>query len=258
MYLYKEDGIDIDKNPALKATKDSDPSPTGYGRILSIEDVQNYCFSLMPGRYKVIRDSIQTLVAEKADPPNIENGFNLCTPTEKLIASEHNIGTGVQISATVTDLATLDNIYIDYISKNKGIPNGVRQIRSVWLESLSWSRLNKFSIEVVPTVFVPVPEYIYGKITISNPSAGEISGNLLSLYESVGMLGIIEGGNTLGIEDYFQSTTGTRFAADGLTTDPNLSNLVPSGFNNITEFKDWLSDILLFGLFEAGHEEPEP
>jgi hypothetical protein len=253
MYLYKENGIDIDKNPATKATKDDvNLAPVGFTRILSIEDVSNYCFSLMAGKYKVIRDSIETLVAEKADPPNVEAGFNLCSPSEKTIAATNNIGSGTQIAATLTDLSDRDSVYIDYTSKNKGAPNGVRQTRSVWLESLFWSRLNEHEIEVQPSVFVPVPEYVYAKITINDPSPGEISGNLLSDFEAVGIVGIYSGGNTLGILDYFMSTTGTRFESDGLTTDPNLSALVPSGFINMSEFRDWVSDILIYGLFEPG------
>lgn len=253
LVLYKKIGIDIDKRPPIKVIKESDPVPTGFEEVDSIIDINEYCFNLF-ARYKMVRDVIKGMVSDKADPESVEAGFDLCTPEEKSVAAYHNIGTGAQIAATITDLSDRDDSSIDYLDNMKGIKTGVRDGRAVCLEAVVWSRLKKDSIQVAPSVFVTAPEIIYSLITIDDPdhAVGEIGGNLLDLFANAGIGGLSDGDASLGILDFINSTPTTRFEFLGLATHPALSTLVPSGFLNMAEFALYLYDIIKFGLFELG------
>jgi len=243
LILYKEDALAIDANPAIIVLEDTDPAPSGYSAFVDIEDIDRYCFGLSSYDYKVVRDCIKKIVTD--------TGWGNLSTTEQQIAARHNIGTGAQILAAVPNDLTRDANSEAYLANMRGAKiSAVRPYRSIKLEARAWSRCKHIEVEPVPAFFVTVPEFIYNLITISNPNAGagELGGNLLIIYENAGILGFAGGDKSLGILDFIESTVGTRFEFEGLTTHPLLSGIVPSGYSNVSDFATDLGKIIKLGI----------
>jgi hypothetical protein len=256
IYIYKEaanSGLIVIKSATKPASTanvlsvDGQPIPPERKAFVLMETVTdiNGCFNSTNKDYKTIRDAMKSCVSDLGGG-NVETGFNLLSSNEKTIAATNNIGTGAQIAAAITNLNDRDNASLEYLNKLKSI---VRPQRSKQMESKTWSRCKQFLIEIQPSVFATMPEVIYSQITINNPSTNELSGNLLSYYESAGVTGFYTGDQLLGITDYLYSTTGTRFEGAGLVE--NFATITPDGFNNITEFRDCLADIILLGSLDT-------
>lgn len=245
MFLFKEVSVNIEDNPGVKVSK-TNSAPTGFERITSILDVANYCFSLYED-YCSVRLALEQLVAEKADPPDVENGFDLCSSAEKIAAAQNKIGTGAQIAATITDVSERDFYSFQYIENMIS----VRKKRAELLESKLLSRIGKDDVLISesPDVYINSFDYIYQQLNINDAAAGELSGNLLELYKDAGIGGVSVGQNVLGLLDYIESTSGTRFASEGLATDTKLSSIVPSNFSNMSDFASYLSDGIRYGIW---------
>lgn len=248
VYLHKAN--DLQSFELYQVTKSATP-PSGYSRIIDIWQISNLFGAIYD--YKTIRDCMRTRVEEI--------GFDSLTAQQATIAASNNIGTGAQIKSAIPNTAQRDASSYEYLRKMKGINNdAVRPYRSVKLESFFWSRMKHLSVEITTGIYAEAPEFIYSLITISDPNVlgGEISGNLLELYEVAGVQGWAAGDKLLGVYDFIQETAGTRFSpydpitnptGGGLRTHPKLSALVPDGFNDMNEFADAALDLIDIGFF---------
>lgn len=218
------------------------PYNTSFKLLETFEEIQS-SQNQRNKDYKTWRDALKTFITDLGGG-NVEAGFDLLPEVQKEVAAYHNIGSGTQIAAAIPDVLQRDAASYNYLYQLKNI---VRPVRSKQLEAKTWSRCKKFLIEVAPSFFVTMPEVIYSQITINNPNTanGELGGNLLNYYEDAGIMGFAGGDKTLGILDYLYSTTGTRFQGAGIIE--TFAGIAPDGYNNITEFRDALADILING-----------
>lgn len=244
IYIYKED-----KNTGLvvvySATKpaatrnitkvngvDIPTERQKYNLLDTVTDI-NTAFNFANKDYKTIRDALKTKVDEV--------GFENLIAAEQVIAATHNIGTGAEILAAVPDNAVRDAGSAEYLRKLK---TKVRPQRAIDIESKTWSRCKHILVGGVE-----MPSVIYSQITIANPQAGEICGNLLENYSKAGIVGIAGGDSILGILDYIQETAGTRFFGAGLLS--TAWGAVPAGYNTIQEFATDLANIILLGELDT-------
>ena len=245
--LYIENGLSWNQYPTLKIAVDTLPesSIVGFTPILdyvsatqleaeqAIEDIDNYCFSLSSYDYKTVRDCIKNI----AIIYSISNS----------ITAKHNIGTGDEIKTAVPNIDDRDTNSYAYLDKM----SVVRRIRANYVESYVWSRCKHIDVVVNadPLVTVNMPLLILDALTITTATSGEMEGNLLQLYKDFGLQGFAGGDDVLGIEDFLQSTVGTRYETMGLRTHPLFINIVPDGFTDINEFATHLYNTIHYGRY---------
>lgn len=244
IYIYKQDTsrgfvfISSPTKPASAAKFDqvngSNPSSKAFILLESVSDI--IAAKIGNGKdFKTWRDALKTYVDDVG-------GYSGLTIAEREIVARYNIGTGAEIATAIPNVLERDAWSLQYLDEMKC---KVRPRRARKLEAVTWSRCKQFNIDVGGGVLVPMPEVIYSTITISNPTTGEISGNLLANYEYAGIGGFASGDKLLGILDYLLSTAGTRFAGAGFLEQ--FAGITPDGFNSLADFRDYLVGIIAYG-----------
>lgn len=239
--IYKKDNESF---PAVIGVvwKVGDTDPVGFTRVTDITEMLTSVFEWGASLdYKIVRDAAKQLITE------LTNGWSDLTASEQELAATHNLGTGAEIIAAIPSDDIRDENSRNY--QNKVIT--VRRERAINLEAYVWSRCKHLDVNVgVP---MPIPEYIYGKLTITSTGVTEMSGNLLVLFEQAGVQGLAGGDKTLGIYDFLLETVGTRYAiasGGGITNDSLISaQPAPSGFTTWAEFSEELYKYLHFGIW---------
>ena len=245
--LYVENGLNWSEYPTLKIAVDTLPESNivGFSPIVdyvsatqleaeqAIEDIDNYCFSLSSYDYKTIRDCIK----------NIATIYSI----SNTITAKHNIGTGAELKAAVPNIQNRDSNSYAYLDKM----SVVRNTRGNYVESYVWSRCKHIDVVVNadPLITINMPLLMLDALTVTTAALGEMEGNLLQLYKDFGVQGFAGGDNVLGIEDFLQSTVGTRYETMGLRTHPLFTNLVPDGFTDINEFATHLYNTIHYGRY---------
>jgi len=252
---------DLGGNKAYLWQDDTDPIPSGYLDICSIAAVDEVAhpnneaikLAYIYGEnatddWKQNRDFVKTIVSAV--------GFENLNNSNKKEAAKLNIGTGSQILAAIPSDTERDDSSFNILSKMKGEAAGVRRKRSLKMEGRIWSRLKHETIDLGGGITMEAPAFIYGLITIEAAAQGELSGNLLIKYEEAGVQGFAGGDKLLGIYDFLLETPGTRYApfdpvtnptGGGFVTHPYLADLNPSGFADMTSFRDYLVNTFING-----------
>ena len=252
---------DLGGNKAFLWQDDAESIPSGYVDICSVAAVDDVAFpsntsirlAYLHGEndttdWKQNRDNVKSIVDSVS--------FVSLNSSNKEYAARLNIGTGSEILAAIPNDTDRDESSFNILSKMKGEPIGVRRNRSLRMEGRIWSRLKHEIIDLGGGITMEAPAFIYGLITIEAANPGELSGNMLIKYEEAGVQGFAGGDKILGIYDFLLETPSTRFApfdpvdnptGGGFVTHPYLSSLVPSGFANMTQFRDYLVNTFING-----------
>jgi hypothetical protein len=186
-YLVSE----LNNNKAFKAV---DVIPEGYADISSIKNW--HIFGLNTGKdYRFVRDRIKEIVVELGDGDE-EAGYNLLSIPDKIIATEHKIGTQPQRIATVgfDNTVKLGLLYHSRVSSD-------RQVRAGYAITELYSRLPNHAEEVLDEIM-------------------GLGGNLFITYAFFGREGTLEGDTKAGIMDYMYGREGTTFEGVGLLQKP--------------------------------------
>ena len=176
--------------------------------------------------WKFVRDYIRDIVNTL--------GFDTLTTPQKIVAAKCNAGTKAQQEAVLSANFTVQERQRISFNYDFNVQKA-RIVRASEVIGALWQFAGHL---IVPTTPYPVPAYILTNcITIKNPTATELEGDLMDLFKFKGLQGIqIANDGILGIYDFILSTTGTRFAVKGLSTDLAITaSGTPSGF------ADWAS-----------------
>lgn len=190
--------------------------------------------------WKYVRDYIKAIVNN--------TGFDNLDNDDKIVAAKCNIGTRTQQEAVLSANFTIEKRQEISFNYDYNVAK-TRKVRASEIISAFWQFTGHL---IVPSTPYPIPAYILTSlITIASPTAGEIAGDLVDLFENKGLQGIHTAQDgILGIYDFIQSTTGTRFETTGLSTNVGiLASGTPSGFANWTTFKDYIFDIIHNGNY---------